>query len=233
MITTNLPRLQARVPLTLTERVALATLALVTGAFAVYGVATHAPSTSAYVTIVTVVGAAVVRLRQTNLPPRLVLSLVGLAVAHLAGGLVRVGQDVLYNAHAGNRLFQYDHFVHASGVLIGTLVVWHLFVAPMGRGSRGADVVLLCILAGLGLGALNETIEFAMTMLHHGAHVGGYENTGWDLVSNITGATVAGISIARRSTHSAGDASRGDATEHRQNGMSRDRSAPQLTRRGW
>jgi hypothetical protein len=179
----------------LAERGALATIALATVAFAIYGFATHAPSTSAYVTIVTIVGTAVVRLRQTNLPPRLVFSLAGLAVAHLAGGLVRVGHDVLYNAHAGNRFFQYDHFVHASGVLIGTLVVWHVFIAPMGHASRRADAVILCILAGLGLGALNETIEFAMTMLHHGAHVGGYENTGWDLVSNITGAMVAGTCI--------------------------------------
>jgi hypothetical protein len=30
------------------------------------------------------------------------------------------------------------------------------------------------------------------TVVHAGAHVGGYTNTGWDLVSNLVGAVAAG-----------------------------------------
>jgi hypothetical protein len=48
-----------------------------------------------------------------------------------------------------------------------------------------------------GAGALNEMVEFLATLAHHGAHTGGYWNTGWDLVCNFTGAAVAGLVIAR------------------------------------
>ena len=62
---------------------------------------------------------------------------------------------------------------------------------------RGKGALLLVVLGGLGLGALNETIEFLTTTAHAGAHVGGYENTGWDLVSNVAGALMAAVAIRR------------------------------------
>ena len=54
--------------------------------------------------------------------------------------------------------------------------------------------------AALGFGALNEVVEFAATMLVPETNVGGYENTGWDLVSNLVGVLLAtgAIWIARR-----------------------------------
>jgi hypothetical protein len=58
-------------------------------------------------------------------------------------------------------------------------------------------VVLLAVGAALGLGVLNEMVEFIATLAHHGAHAGGYWNTGWDLISNFTGATAAGLVLAR------------------------------------
>ena len=58
--------------------------------------------------------------------------------------------------------------------------------------------MLLAAGTALGLGALNETVEFLATLAHHGAHAGGYWNTGWDLVSNFTGVAAAGLVIARR-----------------------------------
>ena len=42
-----------------------------------------------------------------------------------------------------------------------------------------------------------EQLEFIATLAHHGAHAGGYWNTGWDLIANFTGATAAGIVLAR------------------------------------
>ena len=57
----------------------------------------------------------------------------------------------------------------------------------------------MALIAGLGLGAINETIEFATTMVHDSTHVGGYQNTGWDLVSNLVGASAAAAIIRRRS----------------------------------
>src|SRR5262249_48191618 len=102
-----------------------------TAGFAVYGTATHAPSTVSYVFVVTALAALVVWLRPPQLSPRLAGALSVLAIAHLAGGLVRVGDDVLYNAYIGSRLFEYDHLVHSSAVCVGTIVLWTCFGPAM------------------------------------------------------------------------------------------------------
>jgi hypothetical protein len=47
----------------------------------------------------------------------------------------------------------------------------------------------------MGVGAFNELIEFLATLAHHGSHVGGYRNTGWDLLSNSVGTAVASLLI--------------------------------------
>jgi len=44
---------------------------------------------------------------------------------------------------------------------------------------------------GLGVGAVNETIEFLITLLPADSNVGGFSNTGWDLVANALGAATA------------------------------------------
>ena len=67
----------------------------------------------------------------------------------------------------------------------------------MPAGARRGEPVLLAVGAALGLGALNEMVEFIATLAHHGAHAGGYWNTGWDLIANFTGATAAGLVLAR------------------------------------
>lgn len=194
------PPVRHRPPLSGSERHCLSGAAVTTVGFAVYGLAAGAPSTLAYLATVVAVGAVVVAVRRSPLPPALARALAVLAAAHLAGGLVRVGDGVLYNAHLGSEIFQYDHLVHASAVFVGTLVVSILLTSRGGAdGVRPQATVLLVILAGLGLGAINETVEFLTTTINHNSHVGGYVNTGWDLVSNTIGTLAAGLVVARSS----------------------------------
>ena len=130
------------------------------------------------------------------------LSIWGLA--HMVGGLVPAPagwptavQDatVVYNVWLIPGRIKYDQLVHAWGFGITTWVCWQGLAAAMRR--RGAEatptagLLLLAAAAGLGFGALNEVIEFAATLLVPDTNVGGYRNTGWDLVSNLVGATVA------------------------------------------
>ena len=49
----------------------------------------------------------------------------------------------------------------------------------------------------MGLGAMNEIIEFIAVLLIPETNVGGYENTGWDLVSNAVGAVIAALLLYR------------------------------------
>src|SRR4051812_9963054 len=89
-------------PLTAHEVVAVAATLTATATVGTYGFLTGAPSTVAYVAIVLPLPAALVHVRRTRLaaplPPALVLALAAISLAHLTGGLVRVGDDVLYNA---------------------------------------------------------------------------------------------------------------------------------------
>lgn len=57
-------------------------------------------------------------------------------------------------------------------------------------------LLTLAAAAGMGFGALNEVIEFFMTLLVPETNVGGYINTGWDLVANLVGALIA-VSLIR------------------------------------
>jgi hypothetical protein len=195
----------ARTPLTPAERTAIGVVGSAVTVFGLYGWLTGSPNTVPYLFTVGALGAVVARLRRAALPAWLVSALAVLAVAHLAGGLVRVGDDVLYNASLHGALLRYDHFVHSSGVFVGTVMIWTVLVVPaLPVPKRSSAVVVLAVLGGLGLGALNETIEFLSTTAHGASHVGGYTNTGWDLVSNVAGAVAAGLYLTR--THRASDA---------------------------
>ena len=56
-------------------------------------------------------------------------------------------------------------------------------------------MLVICAAAGIGFGALNEVVEFIAVLTIPNTNVGGYENTGWDLVANLCGASVATLVI--------------------------------------
>ena len=121
---------------------------------------------------------------------------------HMAGGLVPVPESwpfhgdhpVLYSLWLLPSLLRYDHVIHAFGFGTTTWICWQGMRAAVRPGhflKPTFGVLTLCVAAGKGFGALNEIIEFVATLLIPNTNVGGYLNTGWDLVSNFTGALVA------------------------------------------
>jgi uncharacterized membrane protein YjdF len=186
------------------ERGAIQIVAVALVGFCIYGFATGSPSTVGYVFSVLVIGAAIAWLRRAPLPDLLAIALAIAAVLHLAGGLINVGQNVLYNASIGpyskalgTHFLQYDHVAHAYVSFVIAFACWVMIAAPHAAANHRRELVILAVGAALGLGALNEMVEFLATLAHHGAHVGGYWNTGWDLVCNFIGAGAAGIVIAK------------------------------------
>ncbi len=137
------------------------------------------------------------------------LSIWGLS--HMAGGLVPVPESwpingeihVLYSWWLVPERLKYDQVVHAYGFGVTTWACWQaLQVAIASRtGQVKTDIrpavglLVLCVAAGMGFGAMNEVIEFAATLLVPETNVGGYLNTGWDLVSNLVGCVTASLSI--------------------------------------
>lgn len=126
--------------------------------------------------------------------------LVGLGVwacLHLAGGGVKVNGDVLYALMLvpisdTYSILRYDQVVHAWGFGVSTLLVYHLLANLLSaRDMRRFSVGLVVIMAGAGLGALNENIEFLLTVILPQTGVGGYINTSLDLCSNLFGAVTA------------------------------------------
>ncbi|HYF13756.1 MAG TPA: DUF2238 domain-containing protein [Phycisphaerales bacterium] len=131
---------------------------------------------------------------------------------HMAGGTVPIPREfmaslvpeegtgnVLYNFRPWPWFPKYDQTVHAFGFFTCTLLAWECLRAFAGKGCKPTPgAALLCGLVGMGLGAVNEVIEFVAVLTIPNTNVGGYENTGWDLVSNLTGCVLGGLVILAR-----------------------------------
>lgn len=198
------PASPGRARLSRAERGSAEVAAVVVVGFCIYGFVTGSPSTVGYVSSVIVVGAAIMWLRRAVLPGLLAAGLVIAAMATLAGGLINVGQNVLFGASIGpysetlgTHFLQYDHLAHAYVSFVVAFACWVMLAAPHAGADHRRELVLLAVGAALGLGALSEMVEFLATLAHHGAPAGGYWNTGWDLVCNFIGAGAAGLVIAR------------------------------------
>ena len=129
---------------------------------------------------------------------------------HMAGGLLPLPAAwpidgdirVLYSLWLIPERLKYDHIVHAYGFGVATWVCWQgIRSAITRRGGKAVPtggLMVLAALAGMGLGASNEIVEFVVTLLVPETNVGGYVNTGWDLVANLVGAVAAATIIRIR-----------------------------------
>jgi hypothetical protein len=137
------------------------------------------------------------------------LSLWGLM--HMAGGLIPVpqswpidgGSRVLYSLWLVPDYLKYDQLTHAYGFAITTWICWHgLHRQLLSRSSEKVfptiGMLTLATAGGMGFGALNEVIEFIAVLTIPHTNVGGYVNTGWDLIFNFIGCLIAAWMIRQR-----------------------------------
>jgi hypothetical protein len=108
---------------------------------------------------------------------------------HLSGGLLP-GPDeaILYDQWLVPGVLKYDqlvHFVNCAALALACFVVLRRWLRPGIAlvGPAFAAAAMAC-----GLGAVNEVFEYLASLLFHDLDVGGYDNTGWDLVFNLAGA---------------------------------------------
>jgi uncharacterized membrane protein len=146
---------------------------------------------------IVVVGVADDRVRFSRL---VLAALCAWAVSHLAGGIIGLGHGddrILYNAMI-TRWIHLDNVVHFVGFGAAGLAWWEAL-----RPRLTAPTPLLAwavvVLAGMGTGAANEVVEFAASHVT-ATNVGGYQNTGRDLVANLLGGAAFGLWAARRDT---------------------------------
>lgn len=139
-----------------------------------------------------------------------ILALWGLSfwgMAHMAGGLLPIPEawptagegKVLYNLWIAPGYLKFDQLVHAYGFGLVTWVCWqglqYSFASRGVRAVPSVGLLTLCVAGGMGFGAANEVVEFVATTILPETNVGGYENTGWDLVANFVGSLLAATVI--------------------------------------
>jgi len=123
------------------------------------------------------------------------LHVIGGIMPSIPGWPIEGTRHVFYSMWVIPGLLKYDHLVHAYGFGMATWVCWQGLKMVLREREPRPGVIILCVLGGMGLGALNEVVEFIATLLVPDHNVGGYMNTGWDLVSNLLGSAAAGLLI--------------------------------------
>ncbi|MCA9405853.1 MAG: DUF2238 domain-containing protein [Candidatus Omnitrophica bacterium] len=132
-------------------------------------------------------------------------------LAHLSGGLYEVpagwptaGETrVLYNWWIIDHYFKFDQLVHGFGFGMCAWITWQVLrTSQAERFGIQSDtirptggIMFLCVLSAMGLGCINEILEFVVMLTVPETNVGGYYNTGWDLVSNMVGAGIIASAI--------------------------------------
>jgi hypothetical protein len=169
-------------------------------AFTVFGMATGRGQTVTYLLQLAVTFAFVAAVHQrVGFSGPVLWALAVWGLLHAAGGILYVGGGVLYQFEPVPGLPRYDQVTHAFGFGAATVAVWQGLRTRLPRGTRPAiGLGFVVALSGMGVGALNEVLEFLSTRVLAETNVGGYENTGWDLVYNALGATAAAAWIAAR-----------------------------------
>ena len=151
-----------------------------------------------YVGVILVVGAwVVVKQRSIQFPPAVLWGLSVWGLLHMAGGNLRVGEDVLYGLQLIPIVLRYDQLVHAFGFGTATLLCCHLLHRYLKHPVEGwGTLSFLIVMMGCGLGAMNEIVEFIAVKSFENTNVGGYDNTLWDLIFNLVGAVAATTYLA-------------------------------------
>ena len=156
-----------------------------------------------YIPIVLGLGVLVLSIRKrAGFSGGLLMALSVWGLLHVFGGVARVPDgwpidgDIpsFYSWEIIPGYLGYDKPVHAFGFGVATWACWQGLAAATGIKHATVGLVTLAALAGMGLGAANEIVEFIASQTMN-TNVGGYINTGGDLIANLLGATIAAVVI--------------------------------------
>ena len=126
---------------------------------------------------------------------------------HMGGGTIPIpesfadggsGDPVLYSFRLAPWFPRYDQLIHVYGFCCATLASGEGLWAATRPARVGLGFAAAAALMGAGFGAINEVVEFIATRTLPETNVGGYVNTGWDLVSNTVGALLGAVVVWKR-----------------------------------
>lgn len=130
-------------------------------------------------------------------PNGLLWALTAWALMHLSGGAlyfydVRLYDIIIIPLSEKLPILRYDQIVHIFGFGTATALMFYILkplLKPKLNGYWSLSIVV--IMAGLGVGAINEIVEFFTSLIVPESGVGGYINTSLDLAADLIGAIIA------------------------------------------
>lgn len=145
--------------------------------------------------------------QRVHFPLYVLWNLLVWAILHLAGGNLKIMGTRLYDLiiypliGEPYSILKYDQVIHAYGFFVATLAMYYT-IKPLlqPKHQRWTALGVVVVMAGLGLGALNEIVEFIITVVVQSTGVGSYINNALDLVFNFLGALIAFVYLKRRET---------------------------------
>lgn len=124
-------------------------------------------------------------------------------VTHFLGGNLHLKGTRLYDFVLidliGSPFFilKYDQIIHAYTYFVISILIYFMIKKHFREGHR-KSLIFFAVLSSLGVGLLNEILEFGMVVFADaGDAVGGYYNTALDLVFNFIGAILGVLFIDR------------------------------------
>ena len=117
---------------------------------------------------------------------------------HMAGGLIPVDDHVLYGLWL-LPVLRFDQLVHVIGFGLAALAAWQVVRRWLpGPPPRGPGLFVTVVFLGMGVGAINEVVEFFAGLVFEENNVGGYLNTSLDLVADLVGSIAAAFWVTLR-----------------------------------
>ncbi|MCZ2858927.1 DUF2238 domain-containing protein [Blastococcus sp. VKM Ac-2987] len=164
------------------------------------GTATGQANRPVYALVVLGGAVAVARLHlRVGLSTATIWGLVAFALGHLAGGMVPVGDGILYQVWLVDGVLRYDNLQHLGFGFVGR-AIWEALrhrLAPSGPDLPGVTRWIV-VLGATAAGAVNEIVEYVLTLVLPEHSVGGYDNTARDLVADLVGGLAVGWWTGRR-----------------------------------
>jgi putative membrane protein len=182
------------------EKAVLVFTALYVAVFAALFIRDFNAEFIAYVAVIIVIFALLYgTLDKTRIPVSILAGLSVWGLLHMMGGSVQTADGVLYNwkmlpfYDGGGEFYilKFDQFVHAYLYAVVALLFLHLLRHYFGNRHSQALIGFIAVSAAMGVGALNEIIEFIAVLTVPDNNVGGYYNTAIDIVFNFIGALLA------------------------------------------
>ena len=147
-------------------------------------------------------------LRITQFPNYILWLISFWGLLHILGGSVPTPDGVLFAYRiypfidwGGDfYILKYDQIVHMYLYGVMTLVFFQVLKHTLKATGPFWILLLLAVMASMGVSALNEIMEFLISISLERNGVGGYENSMLDLIFNFSGACIAALFLSIQSS---------------------------------